>query len=115
MAAMGYCPSGRLFEAAACGVAIVSDWWEGLDQFYTPRTEILVCHTTGDVLAALRMPDGEIASIARAARERTLDCHTAAHRARELVALLERSVPNEENPVCGESFQRPGREAAFNR
>ena len=32
----GYCPSGRLFEAAACGTAIVSDDWEGLDTFFTP-------------------------------------------------------------------------------
>jgi spore maturation protein CgeB len=27
MAEMGYCPSGRLFEAAACGVPIVTDPW----------------------------------------------------------------------------------------
>src|SRR5690606_15867122 len=33
MAAWGYCPAGRLFEAAACGTPIVSDWWEGLDAF----------------------------------------------------------------------------------
>ena len=29
MAAMGWCPSGRLFEAAACGAPILTDWWEG--------------------------------------------------------------------------------------
>ena len=42
MAEMGYCPSGRLFEAAACGTPIVSDWWEGLDHFFEPGKEILV-------------------------------------------------------------------------
>ena len=34
MAAMGHCPSGRLFEAAACGTAILSDDWAGLDDFF---------------------------------------------------------------------------------
>jgi spore maturation protein CgeB len=36
MAEMGHCPSGRLFEAAACGVPLLSDWWEGLDDFLAP-------------------------------------------------------------------------------
>ncbi len=40
MARMGYAPSGRLFEAAACGTPIVSDWWEGFDQFFEPGKEI---------------------------------------------------------------------------
>ena len=34
--AMGWCPSGRLFEAAACGVPVICDAWEGLDSFFTP-------------------------------------------------------------------------------
>ena len=42
MAAMGYCPSGRLFEAAACGTAILSDSWHGLDAFFEPGREILL-------------------------------------------------------------------------
>src|SRR5689334_6618188 len=42
MAAMGLCPSGRLFEAAACGTPILSDVWSGLDLFYEPGREILV-------------------------------------------------------------------------
>lgn len=33
MTEYGDCPSGRLFEAAACGVAMLSDWWEGLETF----------------------------------------------------------------------------------
>ena len=88
MARMGWCPSGRLFEAAACGTAIVSDAWDGLDAFYAPGEEILVVRDTADVLAALERPAAEVARIAARARERTLDCHTADHRARELVALL---------------------------
>ncbi len=36
MAASGWCPSGRLFEAAACGATILTDRWDGLDAFFTP-------------------------------------------------------------------------------
>ena len=89
MAAMGYCPSGRLFEAAACGVPLLSDWWEGLDTFFTPGSEILIGRSREDSVAALDLPDEELRRIARAARERVLDEHTSAHRARELVALLQ--------------------------
>ena len=55
MAAIGYCPSGRLFEAAACGAPVLSDAWEGLDEFFAPGREILVAHDTDDVLAALEL------------------------------------------------------------
>ncbi|XXT17222.1 glycosyltransferase [Sorangium sp. So ce429] len=89
MAAMGYCPSGRLFEAAACGTPILSDSWEGLDQFFTPGKEILVARTTDEAVAALSLPASEIAAVARAARERVLAEHSAARRAEELVAILE--------------------------
>jgi spore maturation protein CgeB len=89
MAAMGYCPSGRLFEAAACGVPVLSDDWEGLARFFRPDEEILVARTTEDVVAALARPREELARIGRAARERTLAEHTGVRRAEELVALLE--------------------------
>ena len=91
MAEMGWCPSGRLFEAAACGTAILSDWWDGLDAFFTPGREIMVARTTEGALAALDMPAAERVAMARRARERTLDEHTAARRAREMVAALDAS------------------------
>ncbi|HVT06764.1 MAG TPA: glycosyltransferase, partial [Polyangia bacterium] len=56
MAAMGYCPSGRLFEAAACGATLISDVWEGLDAFFTPGEELLPARGPDDVLAALELP-----------------------------------------------------------
>jgi spore maturation protein CgeB len=89
MRAMGWCPSGRLFEAAACGTAVVSDWWEGLDEFFTPGDEILIARGSNDVVAALHRSDEELNQIAHAARERVLDQHTAAHRAREFEEALE--------------------------
>jgi spore maturation protein CgeB len=88
MAAYGWCPSGRLFEAGACATPIISDWWDGLEQFFRPDREILTARTTGDVLAALDRSDADLAAIGVAARERTLARHTAGHRAAELETLL---------------------------
>ena len=90
MAAMGYCPSGRLFESAACGCPVLSDWWEGLDEFYTPGKEILIARTTEEAIAALELSDAEVNAVARAARERTLEEHTSEVRADHLIDLLER-------------------------
>jgi spore maturation protein CgeB len=88
MARMGWCPSGRLFEAAACGTACLSDTWPGLDRFFEPGREILLAGTTEEAVAALTLPHEEIARIGRAARERALAEHTADHRVRELLDLL---------------------------
>lgn len=88
MAESGWCPSGRLFEAAACAAPILSDWWEGIDAFFAPDGEIIVVRSTEDVLAGLDRDDRELRRIGEAARSRALSEHTAARRAAELVALL---------------------------
>ncbi len=104
MAAMGWCPSGRLFEAAACGVPILTDTWDGLDAFFTPGNEILVARTAADALDALDRPDAELRALARRARERTLDEHTASRRALELVAALEAAAARPGAAPSGVSF-----------
>jgi spore maturation protein CgeB len=88
MAEMGWCPSGRLFEAAACGAPVLTDTWSGLDAFFTPGQEILPAQTTQDALAALDLSDTELTHVGRAARERTLAEHTSDHRAAELMTIL---------------------------
>jgi spore maturation protein CgeB len=88
MAESGWCPSGRLFEAAACAAPVLSDWWDGLDAFFRPEAEILTVRSTEDVLAALDMSDAELARIGDAARARALAEHTAERRAAELISLL---------------------------
>lgn len=93
MAEMGWCPSGRLFEAAACGVPVLSDAWPGFEEFFTPGREILLARGTDDALAALELPEAELKRIGAAARERVLDEHTSAHRAAELEALLASARP----------------------
>jgi spore maturation protein CgeB len=100
MAAMGYCPSGRLFEATACGAAVISDAWPGLEQFFTPGDEILVARRATDVLAMFDRSRAEIQRLAWRARERTLDCHTAAHRAAELEGLLASATGSLEPPIA---------------
>ncbi|WP_174279651.1 CgeB family protein [Sphingomonas bacterium] len=95
MAAMGWCPSGRLFEAAACGAPLLSDDWDGLDRFLTPGEEILLVDTADDVLAALSLTDAELRRLADAARARVLAEHSSAARAKELVALLSLSPSGE--------------------
>lgn len=90
MAALGYCPSGRMFEAAACGAPLLSDSWEGLDQFFAPD-EILIANNAGDVVNALRLDDETLRAMAVRARERVLSEHTATHRAVELELFIERS------------------------
>jgi spore maturation protein CgeB len=92
MADMGWCPSGRLFEAAACGTPAITDRWEGIESFYAPGTETLIVDSTEDVLSALELSGAELAAIGRAARERTLAEHTSAHRAAELLTACEASA-----------------------
>jgi len=85
MVAAGYSPSVRLFEAAACGTPIISDWWSGLETLFTPDEEILVARSTTDVLRYLQqMPDEQRRAIGARARRRVLAAHTADHRAAEL-------------------------------
>jgi spore maturation protein CgeB len=91
MAEYGRAPSGRMFEAAACGTPVITDAWEGLDEFFAvggAEPEVLVARDAADVVEAIRCADAELAAIAARARERVLDEHTSARRALELESLL---------------------------
>lgn len=91
MASVGYCPSGRLFEATACGAPVITDAWDGLGHFFEEGSEIITARNAGDVIEALDMSDAERQRIAAAGRQRTLECHSSVARARELERLLEPS------------------------
>lgn len=88
MAAMGWCPSGRMFEATACGAAVISDAWDGLDAFFCPGEEILIARDGADVLAALDRGEVELRRIAEAGRARTLAEHTSDSRLDDLERAL---------------------------
>ena len=92
MAEMGYCPSGRLFEAAICGVPILSDWWSGLDYFFIPEEEIVIVRSSEDVQRALMMSSRERRKIAEAALRRVHAEHTSEKRAETLLAILEGKI-----------------------
>ena len=89
MVRSGWAPSVRLFEAACCGVPVVTDWWDGLDRFFAPGDEILVARRTDDVVRYVsELRDEERVAIGERARRRVLREHTADHRAVELEAHL---------------------------
>lgn len=78
----GYSPSVRLFEAAACGTPIISDYWPGLETFFELQEEILIGRGAEHTLAYLRETDeAQRRTLARRARDRVLAEHTADHRA----------------------------------
>ncbi|MCY1020019.1 glycosyltransferase family protein [Pyxidicoccus sp. MSG2] len=78
----GYSPGVRLFEAAACGVPIISDVWNGLESVFVPGEEILLARTAKDVLGHLReLSEADRLALGAKARARVLAEHTEAHRA----------------------------------
>ncbi len=92
MARVGYCPSPRLFEAAACRSAILSDPWPGLESFFRPGEEIFVVGTADDVVQVLGTPEAELSRVAARAREWVLAEHTGMHRAQQLLAWMEEAA-----------------------
>jgi spore maturation protein CgeB len=82
---LGFSPSVRLFEAAACGTPVISDRWPGIETILEPGTEILLVSDTRDVSQILReIPEDRRLTIADNARRRILADHTPDHRARQL-------------------------------
>lgn len=85
----GYSPSVRLFEAAACGVPIISDEWEGLDTIFEPGSEILISNSAEETVQILaETPEAERKRIGENARRKTLLFHSAVKRAKQLVEML---------------------------
>jgi spore maturation protein CgeB len=107
----GYSPSVRLFEAAACGAAIISDNWEGIDDFFSPGKEILLPTSSDDVVRYLtELSEEEIRYIGENARQRVLREHTSSHRAlefeREAEAVLAREQVAADTFSAAETAQR---------
>ena len=105
MRALGFSPSVRLFEAAACGTPVISDRWVGIETIFEPATEILLVSDTREVIQILReLSEDRRLSIADRARRRILAEHTPDHRARQLeVYYLE---------VASRRQRKPARSAA---
>jgi spore maturation protein CgeB len=85
MARVGYSPSVRLFEAAACGIPIISDPWPGLGGMFQIGSEIVLARSTAETLDYLRsVPEKERRLIGERARARVLAEHTSERRAEQL-------------------------------
>jgi len=85
----GFSPSVRLFEAGACAIPVISDWWEGLDGLFSIGKEVLISDGPEDTLRYLRdIRDAQRIAIGTAARLRVLAEHTAGHRAIQLENYL---------------------------
>ena len=88
--------TARPFELAAAGAAIVSNPYEGIDRWFEPGHELLVVSSAEEALATYRQlldDPGEAEAMGARARERVLDEHTYAHRARRLLKLVGLDVP----------------------
>lgn len=84
MRTLGFSPSVRLFEAAACGTPIISDRWPGIETLFG-SSEILLADGPREVIQILTgMTEDRRLSIAERARRRIQEDHTPDQRARQL-------------------------------
>ncbi|MGN6258014.1 MAG: CgeB family protein [Solirubrobacterales bacterium] len=89
MAANGWSPATRVFEAAGAGACLISDAWEGIEEFLAPGEEVLVARSGAEVAELLAGLDPERArAIGEAALERVLAEHTYDRRAEQVEAIL---------------------------
>lgn len=116
VAASGWCPSARLFEAAACGTAVLTDRWAGIEAFFEPGEQILIAANADDTLAALDLSPAVLRRIGEAARDRVLAHHTSAHRADDLLGLIDSigaaPPPTADGATRTGGFLRPAHEEA---
>jgi spore maturation protein CgeB len=82
MAKYGFSPATRVFEAAGAGACIITDYWEGIEYFFTPGEEILVANNADEVIAIINNLSPQRArEIGNAAYQKVIDEHTYNHRA----------------------------------
>jgi Glycosyl transferases group 1 len=94
--------SARPFELAAAGAAMVSNPYEGLERWFEPGREVLIVNNADEAVRAyedLLADPAAAEEMGARARQRVLEEHTYAHRARQLLALLQLS-PSPTKPVA---------------
>ena len=88
--------TSRLFELASAGATIVSNPYAGIERWFEPGEELLVVAGVDEAVETYRelLDDPAAAEeLGRRARERVLDEHTYAHRARRLLELVGIEAP----------------------
>ncbi|HVP64532.1 MAG TPA: glycosyltransferase [candidate division Zixibacteria bacterium] len=100
MVMAGYSPSVRLFEAAACGATIVSDAWPGLESFFLPGREILVCSDPVEIMHWIHNTSSqELRGIGEQARRRVLAEHTNRHRAEQFETAVSSATQGQQKEI----------------
>jgi spore maturation protein CgeB len=95
MAKVGFSPATRVFEAAGAGACVITDAWQGIEEFFAPGVEILVASGPTEVVELLRNTSRERArEIGGAMRQRALRDHAYSLRAKRVDALLQTCRPN---------------------
>lgn len=104
MAAIGFSPPTRVFEAAGAAACLITDAWLGVEQFFEPGAEILVASSAEDIVRHLRQTTPETArSIGSAMRARALREHTYELRSRQVDRVLSnRQAPKANRTMHGE-------------
>jgi spore maturation protein CgeB len=93
MAATGFSPATRVFEAAGAGACLITDAWEGIELFLEPGEEVLMARDGADVAAILVELSAERARrIGEAGLARVLRDHTYDRRAVMLDVLLRQAL-----------------------
>jgi spore maturation protein CgeB len=89
MADVGFSPATRVFEAAGAAACLITDAWEGIEQFLAPDSEVLVARDGQDVAEHVAALTPERArTIGQAALARVLAEHTYEKRGAEVDAIL---------------------------
>ncbi|RKH65693.1 CgeB family protein [Corallococcus llansteffanensis] len=89
MARFGFSPATRVFEAAGAGACLITDAFEGVEQFLEPGREVLVARSGEEVAEHVqRLTPKEAERVGKAALRRVLAEHTYAHRAEQVEAEL---------------------------
>lgn len=90
MVRYGFSPPTRVFEAAGAAACLITDEWEGIEQFLTPGEEVLVAKNGDEVAEYVRtLTDERAREIGTAAYKRIVAEHTYARRVAQLGRLLD--------------------------
>jgi spore maturation protein CgeB len=89
MAANGFSPPTRVFEAAGAGACLITDAWEGIELFLEPGREVLVAAGGREVADLVRcLAPSRARDIGVAACARILHEHTYVQRAAQVEEVL---------------------------
>ncbi len=85
-------PTIRVFEALACGIPLVSAWWNDEEGLFSPGEDFLMVRSGEEMTKTIRqlLHDRAFAGTLRARGLQTISArHTCAHRVRELLTIVE--------------------------